>query len=112
MNAPAADDGLGGFKTELPLAPDIHVCIKRIYEKPVRRDGYRVLVDRLWPRGIKKESAALDEWLRDIAPTTELQNGSRTNRDAGRRSVSDTFWSLAHMHRCWTRFASAPTGSA
>lgn len=73
MNAPAADDGLGGFKTELPLAPDIHVCIKRIYEKPVRRDGYRVLVDRLWPRGIKKESAALDEWLRDIAPTTELR---------------------------------------
>ena len=52
---------------------DIDVCIKRIYEKPVRRDGYRVLVDRLWPRGIKKESAALDEWLRDIAPTTQLR---------------------------------------
>ncbi|MGB9330109.1 MAG: DUF488 family protein [Steroidobacteraceae bacterium] len=73
MNAPAADDRLDGFKTELPLASDVDVCIKRIYEKPVRRDGYRVLVDRLWPRGIKKESAALDEWLRDIAPTTELR---------------------------------------
>lgn len=54
-------------------SPDLDICIKRIYEKPVRRDGYRVLVDRLWPRGIKKESAALDEWLRDIAPTTQLR---------------------------------------
>lgn len=52
---------------------DLDVCIKRIYEKPVQRDGYRVLVDRLWPRGIKKESATLDEWLRDIAPTPELR---------------------------------------
>jgi len=49
------------------------VCIKRIYEKPVRRDGYRVLIDRLWPRGVKKESAALDEWLKDIAPSTPLR---------------------------------------
>jgi len=52
---------------------EIDVCIKRIYEKPVRRDGYRVLVDRLWPRGITKDSAALDEWLRDIAPTAQLR---------------------------------------
>ena len=59
--------------TALVRAPGLDVCIKRIYEKPVRRDGYRVLVDRLWPRGIKKESAALDEWLRDIAPTTQLR---------------------------------------
>jgi uncharacterized protein YeaO (DUF488 family) len=73
VNAPAANDRLGGFKAELPLPYDVDVWIKRIYEKPVRRDGYRVLVDRLWPRGIKKESAALDEWLRDIAPTTELR---------------------------------------
>jgi uncharacterized protein YeaO (DUF488 family) len=49
----------------------IDVCIKRIYEKPVRRDGFRILVDRIWPRGIKKESAALDEWLRDIAPSSQ-----------------------------------------
>ncbi len=54
-------------------APEADVYIKRIYEKPVRRDGYRVLVDRLWPRGVSKESAALDEWLRDIAPTTQLR---------------------------------------
>jgi uncharacterized protein YeaO (DUF488 family) len=61
------------FETDLMRLSDVDICIKRIYEKPVRRDGYRILVDRLWPRGIKKESAALDEWLRDIAPTTELR---------------------------------------
>lgn len=51
----------------------LDLCIKRIYEKPVRRDGYRVLVDRLWPRGVSRDSAALDEWLRDVAPTTGLR---------------------------------------
>jgi uncharacterized protein YeaO (DUF488 family) len=61
------------FAARLVPATDIDVCIKRIYEKPVRRDGYRVLVDRIWPRGVKKEGAALDEWLRDIAPSTELR---------------------------------------
>jgi uncharacterized protein YeaO (DUF488 family) len=62
-----------GLETDLVRLSDVDICIKRIYEKPVRRDGYRILVDRLWPRGIKKESAALDEWLREIAPTTELR---------------------------------------
>ena len=48
--------------------------ITRIYESATPRDGYRVLVDRLWPRGISKEHAALDEWARDIAPTDELRH--------------------------------------
>ena len=47
--------------------------IKRIYESPESDDGYRVLVDRLWPRGISKERTALDEWAKDIAPTNELR---------------------------------------
>lgn len=47
--------------------------LKRIYEKPEKSDGYRVLVDRLWPRGVSKEKAQLDLWLRDIAPSTELR---------------------------------------
>ena len=47
--------------------------IKRIYESPESDDGYRVLVDRLWPRGISKERAALDEWAKEIAPTNELR---------------------------------------
>ncbi|HUH35882.1 MAG TPA: DUF488 family protein [Moheibacter sp.] len=47
--------------------------IKRIYEEATEEDGYRILVDRLWPRGISKEKAQLDEWLKDIAPSTELR---------------------------------------
>jgi len=47
--------------------------LKRIYEKPEKGDGYRILVDRLWPRGVSKEKAQLDLWLKDIAPSTELR---------------------------------------
>jgi uncharacterized protein YeaO (DUF488 family) len=46
---------------------------KRVYDSPARTDGYRVLVDRLWPRGIGKEEAALDEWRKDLAPSDELR---------------------------------------
>ncbi|OGU70168.1 MAG: hypothetical protein A2V93_03810 [Ignavibacteria bacterium RBG_16_34_14] len=51
--------------------PDIH--IKRIYEPASPRDGYRVLVDRLWPRGIKKEDASINLWLKEIGPSSELR---------------------------------------
>src|SRR5690606_751942 len=47
--------------------------IKRIYEEPSKKDGRRVLVDRIWPRGSSREAAALDVWLKDIAPTTDLR---------------------------------------
>lgn len=47
--------------------------IKRIYEEPSDDDGYRVLVDRLWPRGVSKEDARLDDWMKDIAPSPELR---------------------------------------
>lgn len=46
---------------------------KRIYATPSPDDGYRVLVDRLWPRGLRKEAAAIDAWLKDIAPSNELR---------------------------------------
>jgi uncharacterized protein YeaO (DUF488 family) len=49
------------------------VRIKRIYEPPASTDGYRVLVDRLWPRGLKREAAAIDEWLKAIAPSSMLR---------------------------------------
>ena len=49
------------------------VRIKRIYDSPATSDGFRVLVDRLWPRGVSKEKAAVDLWLKDIAPSTELR---------------------------------------
>ncbi len=50
------------------------VTVKRVYEKPARGDGYRVLVDRLWPRGLSKSEAALDSWLRNLAPSDELRH--------------------------------------
>lgn len=49
------------------------VRIKRIYEKASRSDGLRVLVDRLWPRGVRKEDAEIKEWLKDLAPSTALR---------------------------------------
>lgn len=47
--------------------------IARIYDEPTPDDGYRVLVDRLWPRGVSKERAHLDLWLKEVAPSTELR---------------------------------------
>lgn len=47
--------------------------VKRAYEPPTRSDGYRVLVDRLWPRGLSKERAAIDEWMKDVAPSAQLR---------------------------------------
>ena len=49
------------------------IAIKRIYEDSSKNDGYRILVDRLWPRGVSKEAANLDEWDKNIAPSTELR---------------------------------------
>ena len=50
------------------------VVVKRVYEPVSPSDGARVLVDRLWPRGLTKAAAALDEWLRDLAPSDELRH--------------------------------------
>ena len=49
------------------------VNIKRIYEPYSKDDSYRILIDRLWPRGIKKENAHIDKWLKEIAPSTKLR---------------------------------------
>jgi uncharacterized protein YeaO (DUF488 family) len=49
------------------------IQLKRAYEKPSRADGSRILVERLWPRGLTKEKAALDLWLKDVAPSAELR---------------------------------------
>lgn len=49
------------------------ILIKRIYEAFSKEDGYRILVDRLWPRGIKKADAKIDVWAKDITPSTELR---------------------------------------
>jgi uncharacterized protein YeaO (DUF488 family) len=54
------------------------IATKRVYDEPSRTDGARVLVDRLWPRGVSKEAAHLTEWLKDLAPSNELRQWYHT----------------------------------
>ncbi len=56
-------------------APDTEggIAVKRVYEDPSATDGRRVLVDRLWPRGLSREAARIDDWMRDIAPSAALR---------------------------------------
>src|SRR5690242_5857794 len=51
----------------------MNIKLKRVYEKPDKDDGFRILVDRLWPRGLTKKRAAVDLWLKEVAPSTELR---------------------------------------
>jgi uncharacterized protein YeaO (DUF488 family) len=51
----------------------MNIQIKRVYEEPTPNDGTRILVDRLWPRGLTKEKAQVDLWLKDVAPSTDLR---------------------------------------
>lgn len=55
------------------MAAPSHVRLRRVYEPPDPSDGRRVLVDRLWPRGLSKNAAALDKWLKTVAPSDELR---------------------------------------
>ncbi|MFE3450312.1 DUF488 domain-containing protein [Nonomuraea sp. NPDC059194] len=55
------------------MAPKRTVHVRRVYEDPTQTDGARVLVDRVWPRGMTKERAHLDEWCKQVAPSTELR---------------------------------------
>jgi uncharacterized protein YeaO (DUF488 family) len=50
------------------------VQIKRVYDPASSSDGYRVLIDRLWPRGVSRQSAKLDDWMKELAPSTELRH--------------------------------------
>ena len=60
------------------------VAVKRVYDAASSSDGVRVLVDRLWPRGLKKEDAALKFWLREVAPSDELRQWFHANPEAWR----------------------------
>jgi uncharacterized protein YeaO (DUF488 family) len=57
------------------------VQLKRVYDDAEETDGFRVLVDRLWPRGVTKERASVDLWLKDVAPSTELRKEWHHNPD-------------------------------
>jgi uncharacterized protein YeaO (DUF488 family) len=92
-------------------APGIDV--RRVYEDDPDRNGYRVLVDRLWPRGLRKEAAALDEWARDAAPSAELrrwyghdrskfdQFARRYREELTRPPASDAVARLRSLAREW-----------
>ncbi len=71
----------------------IDVRLKRAYEPAVPSDGYRVLIDRLWPRGVSRARAALDDWDRELAPSTELRQwfGHKPSRfeDFRRRYIEE-----------------------
>lgn len=60
------------------------IKIKRAYEEAKKSDGYRVLVDRLWPRGIKKEELDFDEWAKELSPSKELRNFFSHDKDKWR----------------------------
>jgi uncharacterized protein YeaO (DUF488 family) len=85
----------------------VSIVVKRIYEPASKTDGYRVLVDRLWPRGVKKEDAALDVWAKELAPSTALRNwfghdparweGFR-HRYAGELDELASFWRPLVVH--------------
>ncbi|MGC0312617.1 DUF488 domain-containing protein [Kitasatospora acidiphila] len=64
---------------------------RRIYDPPAPDDGYRVLVDRLWPRGMAKERAALDEWAKDLAPSNELRHWLHEAPEARETEFADRY---------------------
>jgi uncharacterized protein YeaO (DUF488 family) len=63
----------------------MNIKIKRVYEQPAKDDGMRILVDRLWPRGLTKKKASVDLWLKDIAPSTELRKWFAHDPDKWKR---------------------------
>lgn len=65
------------------------ILLKRAYEKPCAEDGKRILVERLWPRGLKKENAKVDEWIREVAPSRNLESGTIMTHRNGLNSKND-----------------------
>ncbi|AKK74533.1 uroporphyrin-III methyltransferase [Chryseobacterium sp. P1-3] len=67
------------------------IVLKRVYETPLPTDGYRVLVDRLWPRGLSKEHAEIDEWNKDLAPSSELRKWFHHDPELW-KEFSEKYW--------------------
>ena len=100
------------------------ISLKRVYDAPASSDGTRVLVDRLWPRGLTKEEAHVDEWLRDLAPSNELRKWFHAHREkwamfrqkylqelrgSGAAEVLATLSDLVSTHHVTLLFASKDT---
>lgn len=107
--------------------PASHVRVRRAYDAQAPGDGARILVDRLWPRGLKKEALGLDRWAKEVAPSTALHcanglgtsqraglffvsatplncvtSGRRSPRSGTRRATAESPWSTRRMTRCTT----------
>lgn len=80
------------------------IHLKRVYEKPSPEDGYRVLVDRIWPRGISKQEADIAEWDKDLAPSTELRKWFIMILHSGRislKNITRNYWiRVRALHFC------------
>jgi len=92
------------------MKPDIR--IKRIYETAAAADGLRLLVDRLWPRGISKARARLDGWPKELAPSTALRTWFHHAPGAGPSLSAATGQSCACRRRRWPSCAPRPPASA
>ena len=68
------------------MAKAAHVQVRRVYDPPKPEDGQRVLVDRLWPRGLSKERARLDDWCKEIAPPPSCASGTAMTPNGTRSS--------------------------
>jgi uncharacterized protein YeaO (DUF488 family) len=90
----------------------LEVQVKRAYESASPQDGYRVLVDRLWPRGVSRDRAHLDEWARELAPSTDLRTwfGHDPDRyEEFRRRYADEL--TAHQEKLTELRTRASTGT-
>lgn len=72
------------------MSPSPAVRVKRAYDEVEAADGVRILVDRLWPRGIRKDDLPLDAWMKDVAPSPALRRGTATVPNASTRSPHGT----------------------
>ncbi|MET8798231.1 DUF488 family protein [Nocardia sp. NPDC004568] len=77
--------------TDRTFTPPPGFQVKRVYEAPAVEDGYRVLVDRLWPRGLAKAAAGIDEWAKEITPSTELRRWFHEDPDGRRAEFADRY---------------------
>ena len=87
----------------MSTTPDVRV--RRVYDKANDQDGVRVLVDHIWPRGVSKAEAALSEWCKDVAPSTELRRWYSHDRPSSRSSLDVTVPGLkipSGLRRCNT----------
>ncbi|MFD1175931.1 DUF488 domain-containing protein [Paenibacillus puldeungensis] len=78
-----------------------HIQIKRVYEEPLTEDGYRILIDRIWPRGVSKEQAAIDEWMKEITPSSELRKWFGHRPEFFEAFAEKYVRELEQKPRCW-----------